>query len=434
MQEKVNILLIGTGLSGNMGSQAMIQAAVKYLNETHISEITLFTFNPEIDNALAQKLRLNISINSIKFQSWFFRSAISLFFNLIGLKSFSMFLIKDLIKLYNVDYILEVTGISFNDHQGVATSIKHLLWLVPSLTVNRMEKYIKVSQATGPFNHFMNRMIAIYAYNKIEHFRARGKKSLENLTSLSDKFKNKDFIYAADLSFLLEPCSRDEALEILDQEDIKLEPGKKYFGFTPNMIQIDRLGKNKIKELYSECAKTIDYINNFYNFEVLLIPHSFRRSEKSKSIEKKLLGFSKLILDDSIFIKEVYNRLQNKDKAHLVLNEKYAYQIKGVFKLMDLNIVMRFHSMIGSLGAGVSCFVISWSHKYTEVMKEFGLEKFVVDGNDFSLSLYKELIDEFLTKNSEFNDIVKEKLMSVKKMTKENFNIINFKRKTIDLP
>ena len=42
----------------------------------------------------------------------------------------------------------------------------------------------------------------------------------------------------------------------------------------------------------------------------------------------------------------------------------------------------RFHAMISALALGVPPVVIGWSHKYAEVLAEFGIERFAVDFAD----------------------------------------------------
>ena len=418
-------LIIGTGLSGNLGAQAMVQSTIEYINKRDPEAKThLLSFNAASDRELASQIGLNIEIHHLKLLLWISQIYFSFFFYLLGLRPFAQFFLGDLYDKYNQsDYILEITGISFNDHQGIATSVKHLAWIIPGMIAGKMSKYIKLSQAAGPFEKFFNRRIAKYAFNKLDHFRARGLESLEKVLSLSPKFKEKDFIYAPDLSFLLEPCSKLEAEALMQEEGFMLDESMKYVGVSPNLVQLDFIGENGMKLLYDEVAQMLNYLIN-QGYEIVFIPHSYLRTENSKSIEKKLMGLSRMLMDDAIFIQEVHERIIDKQKTHKLLKNKFAYQTKGIFKLMDFNIVMRFHSMIGSLGAGISCFVISWSHKYTEVMREFDLEKYVIDAKDFSFLKYKKLLDEFISIHVEKKVKVEESLVKVKEMSKLNFNII----------
>ena len=183
------------------------------------------------------------------------------------------------------------------------------------------------------------------------------------------------------------------------------------------------LGEDGIQDLYNEISKLLDYLTTL-NYEILLLPHSFKRSETSEAIEKEIFNLSKNIMDDGIFINEVYKRLKNKEKAHLATSEKFTYRTKGILKLTEFNITMRFHSMIGSLGAGSPCFVISWSHKYLEIMKEFGLEKYVIDGSDFNFQTHKKLIDKFIQDLVPNNSLVQQNLIRVKNLAEKNFDEI----------
>lgn len=47
--------------------------------------------------------------------------------------------------------------------------------------------------------------------------------------------------------------------------------------------------------------------------------------------------------------------------------------------------------MISGLATGTPTVVVGWSHKYREVMKEFGLERFVLPFSEFSTERILEL-------------------------------------------
>ena len=46
---------------------------------------------------------------------------------------------------------------------------------------------------------------------------------------------------------------------------------------------------------------------------------------------------------------------------------------------LDLLIGSRFHSLVFALATGVPAMAIGWSHKYTELMRLMGLERFVLE-------------------------------------------------------
>lgn len=421
----MNYLIIGTGLSGNLGSQAMVHSTYNYLLEND-SEATfsLLSFNAEKDREIAEKLGINIKFFPISLLSWIVKSIIAYLFYLFGLKFVSKKILGKLYKHYlQNDYVLEVTGISFNDHQGYKTAVKHFAWVIPSIIGGFDNRYIKLSQAVGPLKTIVNKTLAKIAFNRINCFKARGVKSLNNVLELSHKFKYRNYSYAPDLSFLLNPAKKNIALKVLTDENIDYNENIKYFAFLPNLVQLEMIGEEGLKKLYSEMAKTLDYIIE-QGYELVMMPHSFKRTSSSAAIEKKVFNLSKMVMDDSIFIRAVYEKLENKDKTHLVLKERLAYETKGVLQLMNFNIVMRFHSMIGSLGACTPCFVVSWSHKYLEVMKEFELDKYVIDGADYLFERYSDLISEFINNNKENNELVAKNLIRIKELAEKNFEEI----------
>ena len=56
-----------------------------------------------------------------------------------------------------------------------------------------------------------------------------------------------------------------------------------------------------------------------------------------------------------------------------------SVSIKSLISMCDVTVVSRFHAMVGSLSLKIPVMVLGWSHKYLEVMGQFGQEKYVFD-------------------------------------------------------
>ena len=77
--------------------------------------------------------------------------------------------------------------------------------------------------------------------------------------------------------------------------------------------------------------------------------------------------------------------------------------------------------MIASLSIGVPTIVCGWSHKYFEVLKEFGLEQYVFDYRDISTNIFVDKF-EILSKNkSKIKLILKKNIDKAKKSALVNF-------------
>jgi coenzyme F420-reducing hydrogenase beta subunit len=90
--------------------------------------------------------------------------------------------------------------------------------------------------------------------------------------------------------------------------------------------------------------------------------------------------------------------MKRRDRAFLVIDDLTASQLRAVISRCDCLVASRFHSMISALCVGVPPVVTAWSHKYREVMSEFGLESFVIEqadiGSDSICAGIRRALDE----------------------------------------
>jgi colanic acid/amylovoran biosynthesis protein len=55
-----------------------------------------------------------------------------------------------------------------------------------------------------------------------------------------------------------------------------------------------------------------------------------------------------------------------------------AEGIKSLIANCDLVVGSRFHALVAALSQGIPAMALGWSHKYLELLRPFGLEKYVV--------------------------------------------------------
>lgn len=100
-----------------------------------------------------------------------------------------------------------------------------------------------------------------------------------------------------------------------------------------------------------------------------------------------------------------------------------ALEVKGLIASSYLCISSRFHGIASSLNSSVPCLSTSWSHKYEELYKDYGLSDCVLNINDINKCLNK--VSEYLS--TEVNEKVRNILdSSVPKIKKETTDMWNF--------
>lgn len=100
-----------------------------------------------------------------------------------------------------------------------------------------------------------------------------------------------------------------------------------------------------------------------------------------------------------------------------------ALEVKGVISQSYLCISSRFHGVVSSLNSKVPCLSTSWSHKYSELYNDYGLENCVIDfTNQEDCHI---IIEEFLRpeKNMKIRNKLEESVPQIEKKVKEMWNV-----------
>lgn len=101
-----------------------------------------------------------------------------------------------------------------------------------------------------------------------------------------------------------------------------------------------------------------------------------------------------------------------------------ALEVKGIISQSYLCISSRFHGVVSSLNSTVPCLSTSWSHKYSELYNDYGLENCVID---FSKQVEcHKIIEEFLDskKNVEIRNKLEESVLQIEKKVNEMWSVI----------
>lgn len=101
-----------------------------------------------------------------------------------------------------------------------------------------------------------------------------------------------------------------------------------------------------------------------------------------------------------------------------------ALCVKGVISQSYLVISSRFHGVASSLNSCVPCLATSWSHKYAELFKDYGMNDCVLPLNNISGALDK--IGEYLEKdkNEEIRKSLSLSVPKIKEQSREMWKVV----------
>jgi len=375
MKTKPQIAIIGSALSGNKGAAAMLESAVQTLTERFPdAEFTLLSMYPaedrkqnpykNLDIVDASPLMLGLGINT---------GAL-----LHRLLPFARGVVHDnsqaVRAIKKADVLLDQGGITFVDGRE-----KFLLYNVASVlpAINLGVPVVKCAQALGTFKSPINKWAANTYLPKMAAIVSRGAVTQSYL----DGLKLDNIVEGADYAFLLDVTDVD-AKSVEQKFDVKFfDNSTKVVGISPSVVmrkKVDIEGGSYVREL----VEFIDYLTKDKGYKVALVPHSVRT------------GTDKTHNNDLPLCREIYAKLNNKDKVLFVQQELGSQELRYLIGKCDLFVASRFHAMISSLAMSVPTLVIGWSHKYQEVLDMFGLAEWAFGQDKLNQTYLRSRFDE----------------------------------------
>ncbi|MCQ2193562.1 MAG: polysaccharide pyruvyl transferase family protein [Paludibacteraceae bacterium] len=124
---------------------------------------------------------------------------------------------------------------------------------------------------------------------------------------------------------------------------------------------------------------------------------------------------------DECLAKKINERLNNEFEVVSGLN---ALEVKGLISQSYLCISSRFHGVASALNSYVPCLATSWSHKYKELFRDYGLNDNLLPLHDISKSLI--MIENLISQkgNVAQRQILETTVPLIKSKTKEMWNIV----------
>lgn len=391
----MNISIIGATLTGNKGAEAMLETTVHYLTKQYPRVyFHIFSYYPEQDRKVIN--HRNSSIEDATPFSLVFKifpfALLSFLVKLFGITLPDTMLPREVRVLRQSEMLIDIGGITFSDGREKFLPFNVLcIWPAMLLGV----KVIKLSQAIGPFNNLLNRLLAGYFLPRCKYIFARGEETLKNITSL---YGGKNASYAADLAFLyngFEYLTTRDAEGYLSEIENKLnEKNRPVVGICPSSVVYPKAKAMGIhyEEIYATFIEDLLKRGHY----VILVPNAIREQGQ------------KLRNNDLPVIKKISDLVHYKNNLVVIEKDIGAAGIKKIIGLCDFFVASRFHSMIASLSLGIPTLVCGWGHKYFEVLDLFDLRGFAFDYRDLS----KEVLDLKFHALLEDKEIIRVKLSS----------------------
>lgn len=355
------VSIVGGALSANKGAAAMVETVMARLpHELGECRWSLLTTYPQAD---APKVPSTANVDVVGLQPL-----------RLALVEFPVAVLAGLARLLRLplgwvrsrgcramldsDVVVDVAGISFADGRGVPILFYNAL--MAGVPVLLGVPTVKAAQALGPFRSPLNRVLARLVLPRLSAICARGAKTREHL----DSFGLTNVHDVADLAFSL-----DEAAE-LPREVAEAVAGlpNGFIVVMPSAV-VRSIYESDARDYVAAVASLVRELRTRTGLGVVIAPHSYR------------VGHGEGRMNDGPVCREVGAAVADDPGVVLVDADLTAGELRRLIGLGEVLVTSRFHAMISGLCTATPTVVVGWSHKYREVLADFGLVEFGMDAD-----------------------------------------------------
>ena len=402
MTQPVRIAIIGAALSANKGAAAMVESVMARLpNELGECHFDILTTYPDADASRVpagadaeivglQPLRLALVEFPIACLALVMRK---LRIPLFWVRS------RGCRSMLDSSVVVDVAGISFADGRGFAIVIYNALMTGVPLLLG--VPTVKAAQALGPFKSVPNRWLAPLVLRRVKTVCARGARTREHLDSLGGV----NSIDVADLAFSLDeaasfPEAVSAALATIDKDFIVVMPSAVVRGI------YESNGGNYV----SAMAGLVADIRTKTGRSVVIAPHSYRA------------GLPEGRMNDGPVCREVAEACSGDSQVLGLDFDLTAGELRHLVAHSSVLVTSRFHAMISGLATSTPTVVVGWSHKYKEVLDDFGLSNLGLDSSALNKpSEIADIVSNVLASKAEMSQQISAALPAVKVRSLRNF-------------
>lgn len=397
--------MLGAALSANKGAAAMVESVVARAPEAVGScEFSLLTTYPEADAPRVPSGGTPVAV--IGLEPW-----------RLAVVEFPVALLSAILRVLRVprswvrtkanralldsDAALDLAGISFADDRGVPITVYNAL--MTGLPLLLGVPTLKMAQALGPFKTQPNKTLARVVLPRLSVVCARGNRTREHLDGLGLG----NVVDVADLAFSL-----DEAASLPREVSQRVDAAGDHVVVMPSAV-VRKLFERDGGDYVDAVTGLVRQIRERTGLAVVIAPHSYR------------VGAPEGRMNDGPVCREIAARLADDDKVVLVDADLTAGELRHLVAGSRALVTSRFHAMISGLATCTPTVVVGWSHKYREVLGDFGLAQLGCDSAQLaSPGVIVDLVENVLSRRDEMSRQIAQQLPAVKERSLRNFSEI----------
>lgn len=258
-----------------------------------------------------------------------------------------------------VDMIIDASGYAYAPLWGDSPALRAMPLVRAARRANI--PYIFMPQAWGPFNEDA-RLNGLYRamLKQAALVIVRDGESRNQVAALLDK-PAEQVALAPDMAFRFQSSGVEVGRRLLS--DHGLDADRPLVAIAPNVRIYERTSGEGIDNLYVQImADAADYFLQ-RGISVLLVPHEIRADNDITMDDRRLCDLIRQKLGSPPHLASANGSMPSED-------------MKAMIACCDLLFGSRFHTIIAALQSRVPVVVIGWAHKYSELLKDVGLEEY----------------------------------------------------------
>ena len=358
------IAIIGAALSANKGAAAMAETVIERMPD-HVGDcrFTVLTTYPAADAGRlphGSPARI-VGLEPLRLALVEFPMAILAFVARLCRVPLGWVRTRGCRAILDSDVVVDVAGISFASGRGLPILVYNTLMTGTPLLLG--VPTVKAAQAMGSFDALPNRLLARRVLPHLAAICARGQRTREHLDSLGLT----NVVDVADLAFSLDESSSLPPAVAADVD----RAGDGYIVVMPSSVVrgiVTRAGVDYVAAM----AGLVSGIRRATGRSVVIAPHSYR------------VGRPEGRMNDGPVCREVATACAGDDGVVLVDADLTAGELRHLIAGSSVLVTSRFHAMISGLATCTPTIVVGWSHKYREVLDDFGLAQLGMDSDVLS--------------------------------------------------
>jgi colanic acid/amylovoran biosynthesis protein len=313
--------------------------------------------------------------------------------------------------LARCDALVDLAGVSFIDGREKFLPF-NILTILPAMLLG--VPVYKLAQAMGPFEGGANRLSA-RLLRRCALVVPRGERTIENLRSIG--FPAERMLPGPDVAFAYE--ERDslsdegaaEVHELLARIDASHAT---LVGVCPSSV----IASKAAKQEWDYPGFLAEVVSGLLDdgHQVLLFPNATKADRPDTGRN-----------NDLPVIAEVASRLAAhpaSDRLLAVRGDVNAAGLRRLVEACSCVAVSRFHAMVGALALGKPVVVLGWSHKYAEVMEQFGLGEWAFDHSEHDPQAFLARVRELVDARESLAERVNEHLPEIRERTLAQFRAV----------